>query len=321
MLTRVVHGVLLATLLGLIAHFVETPYVLRAPGRASEVHSMISIHEVKTYPSRGRFLLTTVIYDRANLLYCLYAAIDPFAELVPTGEANERADAGDQQMEASEFLAKWAALEMAGYSVSPRPSGARILSVLPESPAVGKLEAGDIITSAGGRQVRTAEELVQALQSDRSHNFPVGFVRDGEHAETEVPTYQKGGRRLIGVQIKTELDAPQLPVDIDIQPGNISGASAGLMFSLEIYNQLTEDDLTRGYRIAGTGTIGPRGQVGPVSGVDLKVVAAYRAGATHFLCPTENLAEARAVGLPLEIMEAESLPRVVKTLDALAPKS
>ena len=78
---------------------------------------------------------------------------------------------------------------------------------------------------------------------------------------------------------------------------------------------------TRGYRIAGTGTIGPRGQVGPVSGVDLKVVAAYRAGATHFLCPTENLAEARAVGLPLEIMEAESLPRVVKTLDALAPKS
>ncbi|MGE0489745.1 MAG: PDZ domain-containing protein [Vulcanimicrobiota bacterium] len=321
MLTRVFHGVLLATLLGLAAHFIDTPYVLRAPGRASEVHSMVSIRQATTYPAQGQFLLTTVIYDRANLLYCLYAAIDPFAELVPSGEARESADAGDQQMEVSQFLAKWAALEMAGYSVSPRPSGARILSVLPESPAQGKLEAGDIITSAGGKQVRTAEELVQALQSDTSSNLPVQFVRDGEQAATEVPTYQKGGRRLIGVQIKTELDAPRLPVDIEIKPGNISGASAGLMFSLEIYNQLTKEDLTRGYRIAGTGTIGPRGQIGPVSGVDLKVVAAHRAGATHFLCPSENLVEARSVQLPIEIIEAKSMSQVVKTLDALAPKS
>ena len=31
--------------------------------------------------------------------------------------------------------------------------------------------------------------------------------------------------------------------------------SAGLMFTLEIYNQLVEEDLTKGHEIAGTGTI------------------------------------------------------------------
>ena len=42
---------------------------------------------------------------------------------------------------------------------------------------------------------------------------------------------------------------------VKIDSHEIGGPSAGLMFTLEIYNQLVEDDLTRGHEIAGTGTI------------------------------------------------------------------
>ena len=47
--------------------------------------------------------------------------------------------------------------------------------------------------------------------------------------------------------------------NVTVNTEEIGGPSAGFMFSLEIYNQLTEDDLTRGYNIAGTGTIASNG--------------------------------------------------------------
>ena len=60
------------------------------------------------------------------------------------------------------------------------------------------------------------------------------------------------------------------------------------MFSLEIYNQLTEDDLTRGYKIAGTGTIASNGEVGEIGGIHQKVIAADKAGAEIFFAPNQN---------------------------------
>lgn len=68
--------------------------------------------------------------------------------------------------------------------------------------------------------------------------------------------------------------------DIDFEIENIGGPSAGLMMSLEIYNQLTKPDETKGYDIAGTGTIDVDGKVGPIGGIDQKVVAADKAGKT-----------------------------------------
>ena len=68
----------------------------------------------------------------------------------------------------------------------------------------------------------------------------------------------------------------------------IGGPSAGFMFSLEIYNQLTKEDLTKGYEIAGTGTISPDGTVGRIGGIEQKIIAADKAGADIFLAPNEN---------------------------------
>ena len=75
---------------------------------------------------------------------------------------------------------------------------------------------------------------------------------------------------------------------------DVGGPSAGLMFSLGIYDKLTPGDLTGGKFIAGTGTITPEGQVGPIGGIQQKMGAARRAGATIFLTPTQNCADAVA---------------------------
>ena len=69
----------------------------------------------------------------------------------------------------------------------------------------------------------------------------------------------------------------QFPVEVTVgvDPA-IGGPSAGLMFSLGIYDTLTEGSMTGGEVVAGTGTIGPDGAVGPIGGIDQKIAGAAR---------------------------------------------
>ncbi len=60
------------------------------------------------------------------------------------------------------------------------------------------------------------------------------------------------------------------------------------MFALGIYNAVSTTDITRGHKIAGTGTISTDGKVGAVSGVKYKVLAAERPVPSSF-CPGGRL--------------------------------
>lgn len=71
-----------------------------------------------------------------------------------------------------------------------------------------------------------------------------------------------------------------------------SGPSGGLMIALSIYNKLVEDDITKGYKIVGTGTIDEFGNVGEIGGVKYKLAGAVKNKADIFLCPKENYKEA-----------------------------
>ncbi|WP_127495200.1 S16 family serine protease [Paenibacillus glycanilyticus] len=81
---------------------------------------------------------------------------------------------------------------------------------------------------------------------------------------------------------------------ITISASDVGGPSAGLMFALQSLNLLLDEDFTRGFRIAGTGTIDKDGNVGSIGGIALKVVTADRAGAELFLAPKDNYKEAAA---------------------------
>ncbi len=67
--------------------------------------------------------------------------------------------------------------------------------------------------------------------------------------------------------------------------------SAGLMLTLGIIDELTENDLTAGKIIAGTGTINYLGEVGPIGGIRQKLEGAQSSGAELFLAPIDNCDE------------------------------
>ncbi|MEV7445261.1 S16 family serine protease [Streptomyces sp. NPDC091204] len=111
-------------------------------------------------------------------------------------------------------------------------------------------------------------------------------------------------------------------VKVDLNLADVGGPSAGLLFSLGVVDKLDGDgsggDLTGGRSIAGTGTITADGTVGAVGGVALKTQAARRDGASVFLVPKAECADARSE-LPegLRLVPVTSLTDAVNSLRAL----
>ena len=62
--------------------------------------------------------------------------------------------------------------------------------------------------------------------------------------------------------------------------------------ALSIYDNLVDDDLTRGDKIIGTGTIDVDGNIGEIGGVKYKLIGAVNNKAKIFLCPKDNYEEA-----------------------------
>ena len=114
------------------------------------------------------------------------------------------------------------------------------------------------------------------------------------------------------------MERPVAPFTTSISLERIGGPSAGLMFTLGIIDKLTDGDLTDGRFIAGTGTIDPDGTVGPIGGVLLKLITARDAGATVFLVPADNCAEAvTQVPDGLQLVKVASLDEAMTALDTL----
>ncbi len=111
-------------------------------------------------------------------------------------------------------------------------------------------------------------------------------------------------------------------VTVTLRLADVGGPSAGLLFTLGIIDKIEGDghggDLTGGRVIAGTGTIDASGRVGAVGGVPLKEQAARRDGATVFLVPRAECADAKA-RLPkgLTLVPVTTLDTALSALSAL----
>ncbi|MER7178834.1 S16 family serine protease [Streptomyces hyaluromycini] len=118
------------------------------------------------------------------------------------------------------------------------------------------------------------------------------------------------------------LDLSASKVKVTLKLADVGGPSAGLLFSLGVIDKLDGNgsggDLTGGKNIAGTGTIAADGTVGAVGGVGLKTQAARRDGATVFLVPKDECADAKGE-LPkgLRLVPVTTLKGAVSDLVAL----
>lgn len=302
------------------------PYFAILPGETANVGHLVSVAGTKN-PVRGRFLLVAVTMEPTSELSYLYfrltgAEIWKAADVLPPHTSfQDYLKFSKAEMEESQQSAKVAALGAAGYHLQGLSQGVKVVATLPKSPASGRLQPGDIIRQVNGHSVRLAADLQGLVQRQ-----PVGAIMDldilrGKEDRPVVLHTVKSSvdphQAMLGVAIIT---AWKLPRSIRIQAGDISGPSAGLMFSLQILSNLLGRDLSHGRWVAGTGTIDPAGNVGQIGGVSAKVVTAAQAGAGYFLVPRGNYAEARRAvdrdGLHLKLIPVGHLAGAVRALES-----
>ena len=297
------------------------------PGPVREVGRLVQVGDVPTYSSEGEFFLTTVSVDTALTPAELTAAIIDRNRTVVTKE-QVTGDASLEQLERTQRMemteskrhAQEVALGELGYQ-QPTGRGARIHATLPETSAAELLKPGDVIVSVGGNPVDTTCDVGAAVaEYDVGQTVDVVVRRDGVRKIVEVRTVanpQVPGEALLGVEITT-LDYSFNPgVSVGFKTGNIAGPSAGLMLALALYDRLTSDDLTGGRRIAGTGTIGCDGRVGPIGGVEQKVAAAELQEVEIFLAPAANAAAARRVAQDMEVVSVATFDEALGFLKNL----
>lgn len=214
--------------------------------------------------------------------------------------------------------AKVVALRQVHEEAEVTGEGALVVDILEESMAMEYLEPGDIIFSADGSDIALATELVQ-LVDKRSigETIYLGVRREEEVYYFSVPTREfpdRPGRPSIGILIRSHELSYHFSRDIEIATHRIIGPSAGLMFTLEIINQLTPEDITRGRQIAGTGTIDLEGNIGPIDGVIQKIYSAQREGASLFILPEKNREEIEGYEFPIQVLVAETIDEVLSSL-------
>ena len=328
---------LLIALALLILELIPANEYLFLPGDALPVASMIA---VKGYPipkGSGRLLMTDVSLQKVDhLLEELYGRLNPDAELAPAQAVSGNLTPTQYQrenvraMNSSVQNAEAAAFHVAfGYSVRCSSKGPVIVETQPDTPAAHSLRAGDVVESIDGYRIHCAREVGPLIKRQKiGAAIELTVLRQGRLRTLRIRTIAAPGTSgtqrevpIIGVFVEDQLHFPPFPVKVSIRVGDISGPSAGLMFSLGIVERLQHRDLTKGCTVAGTGTIDPEGIVGPIGGAKQKAIAARRAGAKYFLVPDEpdNVGPALSARGKVTVVPVKTLQQALTYLEHIKP--
>jgi Lon-like protease len=308
-----------------------SPYFLITPGGTWDIASRVKVPDEVRRPA-GRMAFTAVYEQEANWGEVARARVVGQAETVPAvdvrppGTTQQQVNETNRRLiDESKPVAAVVGLRAAGYDVDVSGQGAQVESVIAGMPAEGILRRGDVIIAADGVATPTTNAVIESI---RRHNVGdhvlLTVKREGQQQDVDIGTRNspsEPGRPILGVTISTYLFDVRLPFPVDIESDTVGGPSAGFMFALGILDAVTDGDLTRGYFVAGTGTIAVDGTVGPIGGAAEKALAAEHDGAEVFLVPKDNADDARRWVHSLQIVPIERFEDAVHFLCSLEPKT
>ena len=288
---RRILGGLLAILFVAWALFWPLNSYIESPGTADDLKSYV---KVKDHPDRGKgsFMITSVYLQQARPATWVWAKLTPHTTIesaaAVTGGQSSRTynKVQDFYMQSAINEAIAVAFKAAHQEYHKEYLGIYVLSVQKNSRFKHQIKVGDTITAINGHHFDNAAGYQQYIaHRPVGSRLTVTYLHNGRTKQaTQKLVKIATGKPGIGI-ILTDNVKVTTKIKTKIDPGQIGGPSGGLMFALQVYEQLTQQDLRHGRKIAGTGTINAKGQVGEIGGIDKKVIAAHKAGATVFFAP------------------------------------
>lgn len=303
--------------------YYEFPYIIYKSGGTINLEDRVVID--KDYTEEGDLSMSYVTAMKGTAPFILLSFVLPDWDLMPLEEITSEESYDEVLKLGKEYLnegidnAIIAAFNESDYGITITKYINTVIYLSDEANTT--VQIGDEIVSVNGVGVNNIEEMKDYINTLKENDkVTIQVLNDGKSYEREATIYKDADEILkAGLAFKTTYEyETEIPVTVKMKD-NESGSSGGLMMSLAIYNALSDEDITKGLNIVGTGSILSDGTVEEIGGVKYKVLAAEKNDADIFLCPEENYEEAMNVkkrrNLNVEIVKVKTLKEAIKYLE------
>ncbi|MFE5319644.1 SepM family pheromone-processing serine protease [Paenibacillus sp. NPDC056579] len=353
--SRIVVSVFIAIALVYGIYFLPLPLFIFSAGTAEDIQPMVQVKQNDSQ-DHGVFMLTTVRVSDATVFSYLLSFVRPFEELHLKSELlqkDETEQEYSQRQEVNMLTSQSSAIQAAYHKLSIpykiTTDGILIVQVFKDYPASQILKPGDYIVKIDDTAVQTKEELQALLKNKqagdtvavtykrkkatKTDSIALAALPADEGTAADKPQARRAGLGIVPANVQS-VKADDETRQVKIKAGDIGGPSAGLMFTLEIINKLLPEDITKGHKIAGTGTIDEKGTVGVIGGIQHKIIAADKAGAEIFFAPkdyvspdgqtiknyTDAVKRAEEIHTAMKIVPVGTVDDALNYLNTLSPK-
>lgn len=339
---------LFVLLLIIFAFIVPLPYVLVEPGIPNDTFSKVKGKPIldiigrETFPTTGKLNITSIWVtspdSHIQSLELIRGWIDgersvqPREVFYPEGTNIQKVtEENVAEMKNSQLSAQVAALN---YLKIPFQTRFIVKGLRDDSPNKKVIETGDQLASFDGININSLSQFKKLITASQKKVVDLGVIRDGKSIavpvtlrvdESNTASAGKQDTKVVNPKAKNAIgvfvtEDYTFPFEVKIRLKDIGGPSAGLIFTLSIIDKLTREDLVNGRNIAGTGTISPDGKVGPIGGIEEKLIGAAREGATLFLAPALNCSDIQHAPRSLRVVPVDTLAEAIAALREKDPE-
>lgn len=303
-------------------------YYITTGGGTIDIKNRVQIEN--SYSSKGSMHLAYVSELQGNIATFLLSYVMKDWERIDTGDykIDEKEDIeavsfrNQLELKSSIDAATQVAYQKAGKKVTIKKEQLYIVYVSKNSKS--KLKVGDELLLVAGEKIKDFDALRNIISGyEVGDKIPITIMRNGKSKKIEAEVYEEDKQKLIGISISKiasyETD-PKLKLYFKESE---SGPSGGMMLCLDIYNKLTKEDITKGHKIVGTGTISRDGTVGEISGVKYKLMGAVKEKADIFLVPKgdnykEAVKVAKSKNYDIQIIGVKNIDEALMKLEKLS---
>ena len=273
---------------------IPLPYYILAPGGVIDIRDRIKIENKNETEGTLNLLYVTEYEANVGMMVMSYILKDWDTEKVEEVQLSnesmeEIAIRNKVMLENSMQNAILVAYNKSGNTVNIKGQENIVIATTSDN----GIKVGDKILRANGIDIDNVETLREVIaKTDIGETIVLDVIREDKAEQINVKVTGNDETKAVGVVVLTnyiyDVD-PELELSFKASEG---GASGGLMIALNIYNSLTSEDITKGRRIAGTGTIDALGNVCAIDGVKYKIIGAHKNKMEIVFVPKDNYEEA-----------------------------
>lgn len=273
---------------------IPLPYYILAPGGVIDIRDRIKIENKNETEGTLNLLYVTEYEANVGMMVMSYILKDWDTEKVEEVQLSnesmeEIAIRNKVMLENSMQNAILVAYNKSGNTVNIKGQENIVIATTSDN----GIKVGDKILRANGIDIDNVETLREVIaKTNIGETIVLDVIREDKEEQINVKVTGNDETKAVGVVVLTnyiyDVD-PELELSFKASEG---GASGGLMIALNIYNSLTSEDITKGRRIAGTGTIDALGNVGAIDGVKYKIIGAHKNKMEIVFVPKDNYEEA-----------------------------